>query len=403
MTRGRYIPRMSSHTSPATKHATESRGLARRLRPDLPVFIGLATAGVVLSHLSPGGAPTSGANLLWSLWLVAAILACAFRAMAHADALAERFGEPLGTLILTISAITIEVAAVCAVMLGEGGNPTVARDTMFSVLMIILNLLAGLAMLLGGRRRLEQDFNAQSASAYLPLLVALASITLILPRFTTSREGGWMSDPMELFVGVSSFVIYSLFLLMQTTKHRVFFAHHGASERAADDHGSTHAAAALHHGPGAGFSGVMLVLSLLAVVGIAEGLAGRVSTLLAAVHAPSALGGVFIAALVLAPEGLASLKAAGRDDMQRSINILLGSALATIGLTVPAVLAIRFFTGISPELGLDAPYIVLLMTTFLVSAIGFGRGKVHAMQGVVHLLLFVAWIVTILDEAGIGG
>ena len=393
---------MTHEKSQASAHAPRV-GLARRLRPDVPVFVGLATAVAVLAHFSPGGTPTGGANLAWSLWLVAAILACAFRAMAHADALAERFGEPLGTLILTISAITIEVAAVCAVMLGEGGDPQVARDTMFSVLMIILNLLAGLAMLIGGRRRLEQDFNAQSASAYLPLIVALASITLILPRFTTSREGGWMSDPMEIFVGVSAFVIYALFLLMQTTRHRAFFAHHGTSERAADEHGAAHAATALHHGPSAVFSGVMLVLSLLAVVGIAEGLAGRVSHLLGALDAPSALGGVFIAALVLAPEGLASLRSAAHDDMQRSINILLGSALATIGLTVPAVLAIRFFTDSSPELGLDPPYIVLLMTTFLVSAIGFSRGKVHAMQGVVHLLLFVAWIVTILDEAGAGG
>ncbi|MFZ9914109.1 MAG: calcium:proton antiporter [Phycisphaerales bacterium] len=365
----------------------------RALTRDLPILVGLATGAFVLAHWSPAGTPDGTANVLWSLWLVVTILACAFRAMAHADALAERFGEPLGTLILTISAITIEVAAVCAVMLGEGGAETVARDTMFSVLMIILNLLLGLALLLGGRRRTEQEFNPQSAGAYLPLIVTLGMITLVLPRFTHSEAGGWMSDPMMVFVGSASFAIYAVFLAMQTTKHRAFFAHHGATERAHDPRPA-------HHDDGSPWThGLLLLLALVAVVMVAEGLAGRVHSLFGALEVPSAIGGVFIALLVLAPEGLAALRSSHRDDMQRSINILLGSALSTIGLTVPAVIAIHFITGASPEFGLDAPYIVLLVATFLVAGLNLRGGKVNAIQGVVHLLIFAAWIATILDEA----
>ncbi len=362
---------------------------------EIPVLLGLVTGVLVLAHWSPGEDATHGLGLLWSLWLVACILACSFRAMTHADALAEHFGEPLGTLILTISAITIEVAAVCAVMLGSGGDPHVARDTMFAVIMVILNLLVGGAMLIGGLRRNEQEFNPQSAGAYLPLIIALVTITLVLPRFTTSEPGGWMSDPMEVFVGVASLAIYGVFLWMQTTRHRTFFAHTGMNS--SEGNGAS-AASAVHikHAP-TWLSTVLLVLSLVAVVLIAEGLADRVRTLLEHFYIPRAIGGVFIAALVLAPEGFAALRASRHDDMQRSINILLGSAVATIGLTVPAVMVIRYFTGASPEFGLEPPYIALLAATVVVAALNLIRGKVNAMQGFVHILLFLAWIITILD------
>lgn len=386
----------------ASSNPTPLHALARAFVPELPIALGLATGAAVLAHWSPAGTPDSAAGIAWSLWLVACILACAFRAMSHADAIAERFGEPIGTIILTISAITIEVASVCAIMLGSDGDPTVARDTMFAVLMLTLNLLLGVAMLLGGLRHTEQEFNAQSSRSYLPLIVALASITLVLPRFTRSEAGGWMSDPMEIFVGGGSIAIYLVFLVMQTTKHREFFAHHGSSEREADAKREAHAAGEAHRPASTWRSGTLLVLALGAVIMLADGLAGRVGSLLGAFNLPSAIGGVFIAALVLAPEGLAALAASRRNDVQRTINVLLGSALSTIGLTVPAVIAVRFFTGSSPELGLDAPYIVLLITTFIVASMNLSRGRTNAMQGCVHLLLFAAWIVTILDEASVG-
>ena len=386
---------MSSHAK------APPRSFLARWLPDLPILLALLTGGVVLAHWSPAGEINNGANLLWSIWLVVCIVAAAFRAMAHADELAEKFGEPLGTVLLTVSAIIIEVAAVCAVMLGSNGDATVARDTMLSVLMILLNLLMGAVLLIGGLKRQEQEFNAQSASAYLPMIIALGAIALILPRFTRSVEGGWMSDPMEVFVGCASLVIYLVFLYFQTTRHRNFYAHHHMTEREHEARKEAHASGEAHEPVSTWRSGTLLVLALVGVVAIAEGLAGRVQGLLAASYLPAGIGGVFIAALVLAPEGLAALKAAAREETQRAMNVLLGSSLSTIGLTVPAVLAIRWFTGVSPELGLDGPYIVLLVTTFLVVAVNLRGGRVNAVQGVVHILLFLAFIVTILDEASV--
>ena len=369
------------------------RNALEAIAREIPIALGLVT-GVAVLLQQPGAGTAGFAQIAWSLWLVAAILGCAFRAMAHADVLAERFGEPYGTLVLTLAAITIEVAAVCAVMLGSHGDASVARDTMFSVLMIVLNLVGGLVMLIGGLRKTEQEFNPQSAAAYIPFIVTLGMTTMVLPRFSTSRPGGWMSTPMEIFVGLTSFVIYATFLYMQTTRARGFFMHRDG------DAGRTEPQRP-HALPPAWRSTLLLVLSLLAVVLISKGLTGRVSTLLDALNLPSAIGGVFIAALVLAPESLAALMASRHDDMQRSVNILLGTALSTIGLTVPAIIGIRFATGASPELGLEPPYIVLLTTTFLVASINYTRGRLNALQGFVHLVLFLAWIVTILDEASV--
>lgn len=371
------------------------RGLIR----ELPIALGLLTGTAVLTHWSPDGSPTSASGLAWSGWLVAGIAAAAFRAMAHADHVAERLGEPLGTVVLTISAIIIEVAAVCAIMLGADGDPDAARDTMFAVIMIILNLLLGMSLVVAGWQGQEAEFNPQSSGVYLPLLIALASITLVLPRFTTSVAGGWMSPPMEAFVGVSSLVIYLVFLFMQTTRQKHLFSHGQAA--AAEQARGTAPTAEPAHAPPLWRSVLMLVLSLLAVVSMAEGLGGRTRSLLDAWYLPLPLGGVMVALLVLAPEGLAALTSARRHDMQRCINVLLGSAVATIGLTAPAVIGIRFLTGTTPEFGLQPPFIVLLAITFVVAALSLGRGRVSALHGVVHLLLFLAWIATILDESAL--
>ena len=378
----------------------QSRSALVRLLPEIPVFVALGAGALILLHIGPDGSSAKWGGVLWTLFLVGCVLACAIRAMTHADSLAEHFGEPYGTIILTVSAITIEVAAVCAIMLGPSGNATVARDTMFAVLMIILNLLVGIIILVGVRKRAEAVFNLQSAGSYLAMIIALATITMVLPRFTNSKVGGWMSNPMEIFVGLSSLLIYGVFLKMQTSKHREFFEYRG--ERVA-----THAGIAGEVGhPSVPTTGgptrsiVLLVISLVAVVLVAEGLAPHINLLLEAALIPEPIGGVFIAALVLAPEGFSAIRAARNDDMQRSINVLLGSALATIGLTVPAVLAIRWLTGKSPELGLEPPYIVLFVATLFLASFNLTRGRVNAIQGFVHLLLFLTWIIVILDESG---
>jgi len=356
---------------------------------ELPLAIGAATAVASLAHLQPAAPPAATVSLFWSAWLVACVVLCAIRAMVHADGLAERFGEPAGTIILTIAAITIEVAAVCTLMLGSGGNPTVARDSMFSVIMVILNGLIGGCMILGSFRRGEQVFNSDSSSAYLPLLITLGTLTLVLPRFSHSTVGGWMSDSMEIFVGGGSLVVYTGFVWMQSGRYRGHFS------TGTDD---TPGAPA-HAPPPMGRSLAMLLVSLVIVVLCAEGLGGRLPPLLAALHLPAPFAGVMVALMVLAPEGFAALRASLHGDMQRSINVLLGSAIATIGLTVPAVLVVRFVTGSDPELGLEEPYIVLLALTFLVSSLNLARGRVNAIQGLVQVLIFLAWIAIIIDES----
>jgi Ca2+:H+ antiporter len=274
-------------------------------------------------------------------------------------------------------------------MLGSDGSPTVARDSMFSVIMVILNGLVGGCMIVGSFRRGEQAFNPDSSAAYLPLLVTLGTITLVLPRFSHSTLGGWMSDGMEIFVGGGSLVVYAAFLWMQSGRYRGHFA--------VDTPG--HAASPSHAPPPLRRSITLLAVALVLVVICSKGLAGQLPPLLDALHLPRPFAGVVIACMVLAPEGFAALQASARGDMQRSINVLLGSAIATIGLTVPAVLAVRWLTGSDPELGLEPPYIVLLALTFFVSALSLARGRVNAIHGLVHLLIFVAWIGLIIDES----
>lgn len=366
---------------------------------DLLLLVPLGTAIVSLGGLEPSFAAGSAASVTWSIWLFAAILIGAFRAISHADVIAERLGEPLGTIVLTLAAITIEVAAVCSVMLqaDPSDGATVVRDSMFAVLMLTLNGLIGLALVIGGIRRREQQFNLQSTSSYLSLITVLAMITMWLPRASSSEPGGWMSDPMEIFVGGASLLIYLVFLWLQTTYYQEFFtvpAGEGGPSRAPVVHASP---------PGGRPLAVpvtLMIVSLLLVIALAKTLGGKISATLDVLDLPAAIGGVLVAALVLAPEGLAALRAAGRDDMQRTVNVLLGSALATIGLTVPAVIVLRFVTGIEPEMGLEPPFLVLLIATLLVSAINLTRGRVNFLQGMVHLILFLAWIMVILDEAG---
>jgi len=357
-------------------------------KAEVPLLVGaLSGIAAILGHGAASG--PGAASIAWSAWLVLCLVACAFRAMAHADRLAERFGEPVGTIVLTVAAITIEVASVCAMMLGEGGSDTAARDSMFAVLMLILNGLVGGCMLLGTWRRGERSFNADSASAYLPLIITLGTLTMVLPRFCDSTIGGYMSDPMEIFIGAGSGVVYGAFLALQISRYRGYFATADTPQASATVHeGRVRVPSAI----------ILLIVSLAVVVLCADAMAGRVPSLLRAAGAPPAVGGVLVAAMVLFPEGLAALRASARGDMQRSINVLLGSAVATIGLTVPAVLVVRMLTGKDPELGLEAPYIVLLTLSFVVSSLHLIRGRVNAIQGIIHLLILLAWFATILDD-----
>ena len=378
----------------------------------LPFLLG---AGTIAAHAMGGHDEGAAPSLLGFAWIFGVIATCAVAASHRADAVAERLGEPIGTVVLTLSVIVIEVAVVAAMMLADKGEPTVARDTMFATLMIILNGLVGVALLAGGLRRHEQTFNLQTSASYLSLLIPLAAITLVLPRMTVTEPGGFMTRRMEIFVALACVAVYGTFLWMQTSSHRGFFAHpgghgeHGHGEHGHGDHGhgehghghgahghSAHAAPAAPQRP-MWVDILALVVLLGMVVLMAESLGSATVRILEVNGLPRALAGVLVASLILGPEGVAAIQAARSESMQRTMNILLGSALSTIGLTVPVVLALGLVRGQRVELGLEPPEITLLACTVLVSVVNFTHGRTNRMQGIVHLCLFVTYIALIFD------
>jgi Ca2+:H+ antiporter len=333
-------------------------------------------------------------------WLFATMLWCAFGVVRHADGLAEMLGEPYGTLILTLSVIIIEVSLISAIMVLGENQPTLARDTMFAVLMIILNAMVGLALLLGGLRYGEQHYNLQGAKAFLALLVPLSVLTLVLPAFTTSTERPEFAPAQAVLFAAMTVALYGVFLLIQTVRHKDQFLQPGTRTEAthdplaADDTAHEHGRHEILSVP---YHAVLLVLTMLPVVLLSKKLAAFVDYGIETMRAPDALGGLIVATLVLAPEGLGALRAARADRLQRSVNILLGSALATISLTVPAVLMIGLIIDRSVELGLDQVEMILLLLTLAVSTLTFTGGRTNILQGAIHLLLFFVFIVLIFN------
>jgi len=328
-------------------------------------------------------------------WIFGVMMWGSFGVVRHAEALAAKLGEPYGTLILTLSVITIEVALISAVMLTGSENPTLGRDMMFSVLMIVLNGMVGLSLLLGGFRHVEQSFNLQGANAFLAVLTPLAVLSLILPNFTQSTPDPSFTVPQSEFLVVVTLGLYGVFLAMQTVRHREYFT---APERASwsgeehPDH--EREGAAIHSLP---FHVAMLFGYMIPIVLLSKKLAVIIDFGIAEVGAPAAFGGLVVAVLVLAPELITALRAALANQLQRSINISLGSALATIGLTVPAVLVIGIVTKNEVVLGLSPVETLMLCLTLFVSFINLSGGRSNVMQGVIHLILFAAYIVLLFD------
>ena len=329
------------------------------------------------------------------IWLFAVILWLSFGVVRHADSLAILLGEPYGTLILTLSVISIEVIMIAAMMLIGENNPTLARDTMFSVLMIVLNGMLGATLLIGGIRHHEQGYNLTGAKTYLGVLVPLGVLGLVLPRFTTSAPGGQVSALMAWYLLITSTGLYAVFLMIQTMRHSSYFKQPCDEEgRACDDEDHHHEELGIRS---IGYHAGFLILMMLPIVLLSKNMAKLVDFGMETLQAPQALGGFLIAILVLSPEAMGAARAAFANQLQRTVNIVLGSALATIGMTIPAVLAISLFTGRTIELGLEAVDIVLLLLTLLVSLINFGAGRTNILQGAVHLILFVSYIVLIFD------
>jgi Ca2+:H+ antiporter len=345
-----------------------------------PVFIPfIATAVLVAGFTLPGGPWLLAAA---ALLLVAAVVA----AVHHAEVVAHKVGEPYGTLVLALAVTVIEAALILSTMLAGGAaTATLPRDTIFAAVMIICHGVLGLCIFVGALRHHEQDFRVDGVSAGLAALVAMATLCLVLPTFTTSSAEGTYTTAQLAFVGVMSLVLWLAFVFMQTVRHRDYFL---PKEHTEDE--TLHAMP-----PSAGqtwASGVLLVVALVAVVGLAKLLSPSIESGLAAAGAPKAVLGIVIAAIVLLPETWAAVRAAYAHRLQTSLNLALGSALASIGLTIPTVVVASVWLGLPLTLGLEAKDLTLLALTFIVSALTLSSGRTNLMQGAVHLVIFAAFV-----------
>ncbi|HET7267694.1 MAG TPA: ionic transporter y4hA [Oleiagrimonas sp.] len=321
----------------------------------------------------------------WLLLLVtAALLAVVLVGVYHAETVAHRVGEPFGTLILAMAVTVIELGLIGSMMLSGGEDArALARDTVFATVMIVLNGVVGVCLLVGGRRHHVLSFRAEGATSALVVLAPMTVLALVLPSFTISAPGPVYTPSQLAFAGVAALLLYGVFVFVQTVRHRDDFL---PLVSAADEHGERPGVATLWVSLG------LLLLSLVAVIGLAKKLAPSIEAGVRAASAPEAVTGIVIAMLVLLPETWAAVRAARRNRMQTSLNLAMGSALATIGLTIPAVAVLATILGMPLELGLRATEIVLLALTLLVSTITLIGGRATVLHGAVHLILFGAFV-----------
>jgi Ca2+:H+ antiporter len=339
------------------------------------LFAGATALGYVFTP-SPAG-------WLFALVLLVILFGTVFAAVHHAEVIAHEIGEPYGTLLLTLAVTIIEVALIATLMLGEKQVPTLARDTVFAVVMIVCNGLAGICIFIGGLRYREQDFQVAGANLYLSVLFMMATITLVLPNYTLTTPGPILSAAQLGFVSIVTILLYGVFLYTQTIRHRDYFVRETAGA----------AGGAMQvSGRMLGLSVALLLVSLLAVVLLAKKFSLVVDAGTALLGAPASFAGVLVALLILLPESVAAIAAARSNDLQKSINLALGSSLATIGLTIPAVAAAAYALDKQLVLGLNDQGMVLLLLTFMLSMLTFGTGRTNILFGLVHMVVFAVFV-----------
>ncbi len=324
----------------------------------------------------------------WVALLAAGLVGTVLSAVHHAEVVAHKVGEPYGTLVLALAITVIEVALIVSMMLAGGPETTaLARDTGFAAVMLILNGIVGICLLAGGSRYREQTFGQLGVSASLTTLAAIAVLTLVLPNYTTSVIGPVYSPSQLAFVAIVSLVLYGTFVLVQAVRHRDYFLPVDANTDA-----ETHANPP--SGKLAAASAALLLVGLVAVVLLAKALAPTIEAAVAGAGAPKAVVGIIIAMVVLLPEGLAAYRAARANRLQTSLNLALGSALASIGLTIPAVAIVSLATGWTLTLGLDIKSSVLLLLSLFVCSLSLSTGRTTVLQGTVHLVLLATYLFT---------
>ena len=323
-------------------------------------------------------------SLVLSAMMIVVMLGTIFAAVEHADVIAHRVGEPYGTLVLTLAVTVIEVALIESIVLTPNSSPTLARDTVFAVIMIVCNGLVGLCLLVGSIRHHEQEFQVSGAGIYLNVLGALSVLTLILPNYTVSVHGPYFSTAQLLFFSTITVVLYATFLFIQTSRHTDYFRADDADSIYGHDSAPADAAVVR--------SVVLLLISLGAVVFLSKKFAVLLEIGLNHFGAPQAVAGVVIAMLVLAPESISAVRAAQRDVLQKSLNLALGSSLATIGLTIPAVALTNIALGKQIEIGLSPRDSLLLALTLFLSALTFASGRTNILAGLIHLIVFATFV-----------
>jgi Ca2+:H+ antiporter len=356
--------------------------VSQRLR-DLPWTTAVPVLGVLaLAATWSAKQPGAAVYVLVGLLLAGSVLA----AVHHAELIAHRVGEPFGALTLALSVTVIEVGLIVTLMVSDASDTsTLARDTVFAAVMITCNGMIGLSLVVGALRRRFAEFNAEGTATALATVLTLATLSLVLPEFTTSQPGPEFSGTQLAFAAVASLALYALFVFVQTVRHRDYFVP-AADEQEQDEHAEPPTAAEALR------SGVFLLIALVAVVGLAKVESPAIEDAVNAIGAPASAVGVLIALLVLAPETLAAVRNARRDRIQTSFNLAYGSAMASIGLTVPAIAIASIWVEGPLVLGLGSTQIVLLAITAVVSALTVLPGRATVQEGGVHLALFAAFL-----------
>jgi Ca2+:H+ antiporter len=342
-----------------------------------PIFAGLV--------LLAAGLGVEGGGLIVA-FISLGVAGSVFAAVHHAEAIAHRVGEPYGTLVLALAVTLIEVALIVSLMTAGGEEAAgLARDTVFAAVMIILNGIIGLCLLVGGLEHREQTFSLDGVSAALAALATIVIMTLVFPNYTVTTPGPYYSSSQLILVAVVTLVIYGTFVFTQTVGHRQYFLQDDEAESSAQ-----------HVAPPSNavtaWSSILLLMCLVAVVLLAKKLAPTLEAAVLRMGAPNALVGVIIAGIVLLPEGLAALRAARANRLQTSLNLALGSALASIGLTIPAVSFVSLYMNSHLRLGIDAKSSLLLLLSLFVAVLALRTGRTIILHGVVLLTVFVVYL-----------
>ena len=351
------------------------------IRPDkLPLWTLFAPVVAIGVDLALHGST----NALGGAALAAALLAGVMAAVYHAEVVAARVGEPFGAIVLALAVTVIELGLIVSILLGDQPQPTLVRDTIHAVVVLVLHGLAGLCIVVGAIKHHEVSFRTQGAQAYLTVLLPMVAVTLVLPNFTSTRPGPYYSGAQLAFASMVCLGLWVAFTFVQTIRHREHFTPARAVEEEPHSPRPENRIAWIALG--------MLGVALVAVVLLAKAVSPFIQAGVAALGAPEALVGVIVAAIVLLPEAATALKAAVADKLQTSINLALGSAVASIGLTVPTVAVIAWFTGTELALGVEPISAVLLTLSFLMAIITYGTGRASLLSGIVHLILLAVWL-----------